>query len=315
LNFLRRFYLLLITVLLIVLVSIFLLSPQTVSVWAGTISEQSSLIRVLVTVVVGALLLFVTWLQIRPDPKAQMTGLMMRVSGAITEVSVESARERILKAVSDVPDVVSAEAQVKPIRGRADIELDVTVFGYEVKLPNKQKEINRALNQVINKQLGLRMASQPRVHIKIYGEEPKKPASPVLEKPLSPPISVIVEKPISSPEPEPKQSSGFLGGWRRESDLTTKSSEPTVEKVVSEPVEPIKPDFNPPVDAEKPTASRSDSFVLNLEKEIADSSTEDFFDEELGVKPMNGSDVGDLSDEDAPIDPDKPKESDTTNLP
>lgn len=294
-----------------------MLSPQTVSVWAGTISEQSSLIRVLVTVIVGALLLFVMWLQIRPDPKAQMTGLMMRVSGAITEVSVESARERILKAVSDVPDVVSAEAQVKPIRGRADIELDVTVFGYEVKLPNKQKEINRALNQVINKQLGLRMASQPRVHIKIYGEEPKKPASPVLEKPLSPSVSVVVEKPVSSLEAEPKQSSGFLGGWRRGSDDTPKSPEPepTVEKVVSKQVEPIKPDFKSPVDAEKPTASRSDSFVLNLEKEIADSSTEDFVDEELGVKPMTGSDVGDLSDEDAPADPDKPKESDTTNLP
>ncbi|MBZ0282493.1 MAG: hypothetical protein K8L97_17265 [Anaerolineae bacterium] len=303
---------------LIAFFALFLLTPQTIGMWAGAISEQPIIIRILAMVGGGLILLLLTWLQIRPDPKARMAGLMMRASGAITEVSVESARERILKAVSDVPDVVSAEAQVQPIRGRADIEMDVTVFGYDVKLPNKQKEINRALNQVINKQLGLRMASQPRIHIKIYGEEPKKPA-PVIEKPLPPPppVSVIVEKPAPPLEPEPKQTTGFLGGWRREPEIepvvsTPSEPDPVPQKVEvqqDEFVKPSEPDFESGVDSEKISSGSSGSFVLNLEKEIADSSTEDFVDEELGIKQVSGPDVGDLNDA---ADSDEPKDPDTT---
>lgn len=324
-NFLRRFYLSLITVLLIAFLGLFLLAPQTIGMWAGAISEQAIIVRILALVGGGLILLLLTWIQIRPDPKVRMTGLMMRASGAITEVSVESARERILKAVSDVPDVVSAEAQVQPIRGRADIEMDVTVFGHDIKLPNKQKEINRALNQVINKQLGLRMASQPRIHIKIYGDEPQKPA-PVVDKPLSPPppiSNIVVEKPAPLPEPEAKPSSTFLGGWRREPEVEPApvvTAKPIERELVLEKVDVLTDEPSKPVEALKPVvepekvSATSDAFELNLEKEIATSSTDDFVDEELGIKPMAGPDVGDLDDEDDEAsDSDKPKNPDTTD--
>lgn len=225
-NFLRRIYLLLVSLLLIIVVTALLLSPETVISWVGSISEITPLIRILLAVVFGLLLLALMYIQIRPDPLRNMSGLMMRGSGAVTEVSIESARERILKAVSEVPDVISAEADVKPINGKADIELQVVVFGHDVKLPTKQKEINRALKQVIDKQLGLRMAGQPRIHIRLQGRESSKPATasppPVVVPPVmvekeplpSVPAPQVVESP-KEPEPEVEQDAGSLfGGWR-----------------------------------------------------------------------------------------------------
>ncbi|HSS97168.1 MAG TPA: hypothetical protein VLK33_09065, partial [Terriglobales bacterium] len=211
-NFLRRVYLLLLGLLLVIMVTLLLLSPQAVGTWVGSISELSLVVRIIITVVVDLFLLALMYFQVRPDPGSKVTGLIMRGSGAVTEVSVESARERILKAVSDVPDVISAEATVKPVRGRAEIEMQVVVMGDEVRLPNKQKDINRALRQVIDKQLGLQIAGQPRIHIRIHGEEPVKPIVP-------PPVIPVIEKepPIVlptkiEPESEPRPLSSLFGG-------------------------------------------------------------------------------------------------------
>jgi hypothetical protein len=219
-NFLRRIYLLLLGLLLVIMVTLLLLSPQAVGGWVGSISELSPVIRLAVTIVIDLFLLLLMYLQVRPDPGAKVNGLVMRGSGAITEVSVESARDRILKAVSDVPDVVSVEADVKPVRGRAEIEMQVAVFGHDVKLPAKQKEIDRALRQVIDKQLGLQMAGQPRIQLRIHGEPEPKP--PVI---AAPPPVVIIEKETPPIQPLPaekvetvpdvKPSTGLFGGLGR----------------------------------------------------------------------------------------------------
>lgn len=305
-NLLRRLYLLLLSLALIALVGGALLFPETFQTVIGSISEQSSIIRLLVAVVVLLALLGLAWLQIKPDPRARMTGLMMRSSGAITEVGVDSTRDRILKAVSDVPDVVSVEAQVKPIRGRADIEMDVTVLGHDVKLPGKQKEIDRALNQVINKQLGLRMSGPPRIHIQIYGEE--KPVKPV----ITPPVTAVIEKPAAPylPPPEPEVKPVVLPIIEKPAPV--KPVEP-VEIVSTRFEEPILTKVEPipePVTATQETPKAEEPFSLNLEKEIADSATEDFVDEELGIKPVSGPDAGDLHHDQTGDDEENPAKID-----
>jgi hypothetical protein len=88
------------------------------------------------------------------------------------------------------------------------VDLQVVVQGgHDIKLPAKQSEINRALKQVIHKQLGLQMAGQPKVHIRLDTEG--KPA-PVLasisayREPARPP-QMIVTKPVQ-PTPKPLPS-------------------------------------------------------------------------------------------------------------
>jgi hypothetical protein len=245
-NFLRRIYLLLLGLLLVIMVTLLLLSPQAVGGWVGSISELSPVIRLAITIVIDLFLLLLMYLQVRPDPGSKLNGLVMRGSGAITEVSVESARDRILKAVNDVPDVVSVEAEVKPVRGRAEIAMQVAVLGHDVKLPAKQKEIDRALRQVIDKQLGLQMAGQPRIQLRIHGEPEPKP--PIV---AAPPPAVFVEKeavlpppvqplPVAKVEavPDVKPSTGLFGGLGRTEEPKAVDVKPLYEEPVVVKTEP-----------------------------------------------------------------------------
>ncbi|MBZ0275875.1 MAG: hypothetical protein K8I60_07020 [Anaerolineae bacterium] len=268
LNFLKRIYLVLVTFLLVLGIAAFLLAPGQVGGWlTSSVVEMSFVVRVIVTVLLSGLLLALTYIQVRPAP-SNHTGLVMKVSGAITDVSIESARDRILKAVEEVVDVVSAEADIKPVRGKADLELRVVVMGHGIKLPDKQKEINRALKQVINKQLGLQMAGRPRVHIQLYTDTPRSPAPVVTtpatpEKPAAPPVVSAPEpKPVTppppvetkAPEPEPKNGGGLFG-WRRDRHVEDKPAPvetPAAPVSVSPPVQPMP--VTPPTPA-KPVES------------------------------------------------------------
>ena len=126
-------------------------------------------------------------------------------------MGIDSARDRILRAVRDVPDVLSANATVKPVRGKADVELDVVVSHESISVPEKQREIDRALRQVINKQLGLQMAGKPRVHIRLDDEKVEAlpaPTTPETPEPPEPPAAVVVapvapiqEEVVAEPEP------------------------------------------------------------------------------------------------------------------
>lgn len=302
-SFLRRFYLVLITLALVASLSLFLLFPQTVNNWSAALSDQSPLIPVLVTAVLDILLLTLLYLQVRPDPRERATGLMMQASGAITEVSVESARDRILKAVSDVPDVISADAEVKPIRGKADVELQVTVMGHDVQLPAKQKEINRALNQVIHKQLGLRMAGQPRVHIRFHNEK-TVPSTSFVATPIEKPVEIAPPKPIAvaaevtpslkpAPvEPEPHKSFGLFNLPKREkADHDDKEViNPPVVKVAEEPPKLEGLPANEP--------EKDEVFGLDLEKEIANSAADDIEIDEVEKDPVEADE--DEKDESKP---------------
>ncbi len=226
-NFLTRVYLLLLVLLAGIALTVFLLWPAAVSDLAGSVAEMSPVLRLLAAAVVDLVLLALLFVQFRSNRRPETTGLMMRAPGAVTEVSIDSARDRILKAVSDVTDVVSVEAQVRPVRGRAEIDLDVEVLGDDVRLPDKQRDINRALKQVINKQLGLQMAGRPRVRIRLHGEKPVAPAPlpPVVERSIPAetvlpvertPEPVIDEPPVPPPaEPERRETGGLFGGLFR----------------------------------------------------------------------------------------------------
>jgi hypothetical protein len=225
-NFLKRLYLILVTVFLAVIVVMALLAPFQVGDWlTNTLAQTSVILRIVLGVILGGGLLALTYLQVRPVAQ-ERNGLVMRVSGAITDVSIESARDRILKTIEAVPDVISAEATIKPVRGRADMELRVVVMGHGIRLPDKQKEINRALKQVINKQLGLQMAGRPRIHIELHGVTDRD-AAPVTATPpadIKPPVKPAEPaKPVEAktpaktvePEEEAKNGGGLFGGWRR----------------------------------------------------------------------------------------------------
>ena len=170
-------------VVVLAFVTVVLLAPEMLERLFAGIGTVNVALRAAAMVVVNLFVLALMYLRLRRR-SVPNTGLTVQVQGALANVEVESARAIVLRAVRDVPDVRSAEATIRAVQGRADIEVDVTIASASVNVPDKQKEINRVLRQVINKQLGLRLEGRPRVNIRLEAPAPAL-ASSLLEKPAS----------------------------------------------------------------------------------------------------------------------------------
>lgn len=214
-SFIRKLIIVLVGVSLALLVTVLLLSPDAIMSLAFNIRDTSALIRLPLAIIIDVIVIALIVLLVRNErtPTA-VGGLTVKAQGAHADVSIESARERILRAVRDVPDVLSAQVEVKAIRGKADVDLDVLVSRHSINIPEKQKEIDRALRQVINKQLGLQMAGKPRVHIRM-DDEPSAAVAPQVTPVLAPPApvveapkteTVVVAEPVVEPKPDASES-------------------------------------------------------------------------------------------------------------
>jgi len=200
-SIIRRLFVFIFGLAILVLLTILALAPEQVA------SVNITVRGVLVVLADLALVVVLFRQLLRRPAKTVNGGLMVRAGGAITDVSVDSARERILRAVREVPDVISASAHVEAIKGQADVDLDVVVSGSTVNIPSKQKEIDRALRQVIGKQLGLKMAGHPRVHIQFQQVGSAAPAVPT-----SPPVAAAVPEPAKPVSPSTAVASSALFG-------------------------------------------------------------------------------------------------------
>lgn len=174
----RRIALLLPVFVVVALLTVLLLVPEAIS---DFVQSFAPLARLVVVIVMYALVVLGIYLGIRRSER-QISGLVVKARGALTVVSTESARDRVLAAVRELDDVTSADAQVTDRRGRALIALDVKVGGDSVSLPEKQKEITRILEKVIEKQLGVEMADRPTVQIGFTGDAAASLASAAAEE-------------------------------------------------------------------------------------------------------------------------------------
>ncbi len=226
LKLLRNILLILVAVSFAILVGVLLILPGTIVDIAESLTQVSLLIRLPIAILLVVLVIALPFLIIRAERERHRAeeSLQVRASGALADVSIESARTRIVKAVREVPNVVRAEAVVRALKGRADVDLDVVVSGDQTNIPRKQHEIDRALRQVINKQLGLQMAGKPKVHLRFENEEPAvtAPAAPV--KPLSLSSAVDTDRAKVEPAFVPSTLSNTLTireAWEGKSDSST----------------------------------------------------------------------------------------------
>jgi hypothetical protein len=255
LEFFRRTLLWIAVILASVFLTLVLLSPQVVGEQIETIRPA---FRLIVVIILNGALLLYFYFRIRQPRGSSETGLTVRTAGAITEVSVESTRERVLRAVSSLPDILSVNAEVLSVRGHADITLDVVVARDEINVPEKQKEIDRALRQVINKQLGLQMASQPRIRIEF--QSAKKPVVPV-----EPKLDTLPEPPQPAPEieskaevEEEKPHAGIFGGLFQKADDEKVDEKPELPEVEPQPDTPVEVSEVSPIEETTPQTSDGD---------------------------------------------------------
>lgn len=236
------------SLILVALLTVVLIAPTSVAPVLANLAEVNIAVRIAAVVVFYVLLLGLLYLQIRRTPRGSDKSDMLTVGvgGAITAITIESVRERILKAVSQIPDVASVGAELHSVRCKAAVELEVTMKNDEVNIPTKQKEISRAIEQVVKKQLGLQMAGPARINIRLSpvtppilpkpaqsATAPLTPAVPApapVSIPATPPPNIEQDEPLDEPEPR----GGLLGalGFNRHADET--------------PDEPQKPDESEP---------------------------------------------------------------------
>lgn len=172
----ERVLLALIGLLSITLVTVFFMVPEVVSNILDGLQGINIILRLGVVLVLDILILAFVYSRLRA-PSVAVEGLVVKAPGAITDIGIESARARILSGVQQVPNVIAADVKLEAIHGKAQIDLNVTVRDSNINVPRKQQEINQALKQVINKQLGLSILGRPRVHIHLDDERavPVKP--------------------------------------------------------------------------------------------------------------------------------------------
>src|SRR5687768_2177313 len=99
LNFFRRILLIVLGLLLVALITVVLLVPDTLVTIGQNLTQISPIIRTALVIVANVLVLAVLYLQVRPLPHANPNGLIVRTSGALADVSLDSAQQRILAAV------------------------------------------------------------------------------------------------------------------------------------------------------------------------------------------------------------------------
>ncbi len=194
-NFITRLLLILAVITLLVGVTVLLVSPQAVIAIAeglNSVDTAGRAIQLLLALLIDLLLLGLLYQLLR---RAVSRGLMVRARGARTEVSIDSVRRQIMAQISQLPDVLDAQTEVRAERGNARVTLRVRATP-DITVPDKQNEINRALRQVVEKQMGLRLAGPPVIHIEL--QTSKEPPEPPAEVAVPP-----VPRPTPRPQPEP----------------------------------------------------------------------------------------------------------------
>lgn len=167
---LRRFFSLLAVLILMIGVTALFAAPQLVANLAQNLSATSGGTRtalIVAAVVIDLLLAAVAVRIIRPPKKDE---LMVRTRGAKTQVSVDSVQRQINTRIAQVSDVLHVHTDVEVTKGSARVELHVRTRP-DIMIPEKQKEIGRVLRQLVEKQMGLRLASDPLIHIALATDE------------------------------------------------------------------------------------------------------------------------------------------------
>ncbi|MBN1964289.1 MAG: hypothetical protein JW910_06560 [Anaerolineae bacterium] len=168
-------------ILLVVAVTAFLVAPQVVIDLATSLNGDNVVVRVvqlIAALLIDVLLLFVVYRLIRPRDGAGR--LKVRARGAKAAVSLDSVQRQITMRVGQVADVLAVQAEVIDEGGAAQVTLNVRTRP-DVLVPEKKKEIERVLKQVVERQLGLKLAGPAEISIDLSADHLERGEPAVME--------------------------------------------------------------------------------------------------------------------------------------
>jgi len=117
---------------------------------------------VLCAVFIDVLLVGLLILEVRGPAKHTLR--VQRVGGGEVVVTAESLVERLQYQIDQLADVIGVRAHVAPRGGGVDVQVSLQT-GADVNVPEKAEQVLEITRQVVEDQMGLRLARKPRVNV------------------------------------------------------------------------------------------------------------------------------------------------------
>ena len=117
---------------------------------------------ILCTVFIDVLLVGLLVLEVRGPAKHTLR--VQRVGGGEVVVTAESLVERLQYQIDQMADVIGVRARVAPRGGGVDVQVSLQT-GADVNVPEKAEQVLEITRQVVEDQMGLRLARKPRVNV------------------------------------------------------------------------------------------------------------------------------------------------------
>lgn len=174
----------------------FLALMQAVAHWfRGTVFAAYSdtgrvLVRLILAIIWVALIGLLLWWELR-RPGSRTIEIARYTGGSTIRISTEAVQEKVKEHVDAIAGVLESRVRATGRNRAVDLRLDVSVTK-EVDLVAKAEEVAAVTRQVVQDQLGLRLASKPQVAIKA------RAGRPVIAKPLP-----VQEQPAPAPSLPP----------------------------------------------------------------------------------------------------------------
>ena len=240
-NFLKRLAISLGLIALLLIVTVILVAPQIVADLANQMAAAATPVRiveVLAAILIDAVLIGLIYRTAFPG---RIEGLTVRARGAKTAVSLDSVQRQINNTIAQVSDVLAVQTEVVDEQGDVRVALRVRTRP-DIMVPEKQKEISRTLRQVVEKQLGLRLAGPATIHIALSADD--------YETTEERSTLITTERDYVTPEPLPR--------YALASRATPAEAEDEFEEEdIEEEAEPAPPVVQPPARAAAPDEEKA----------------------------------------------------------
>lgn len=176
----------------------FLALMQSIADWfRGTVFAAYSdtgrvLVRLILAIIWVALIGLLLWWELR-RPGSRTIEIARYTGGSTIRIGTEAVQEKVKEQVDAIAGVLESKVRATGRNRAVELSLDVSVTK-DVDLVAKAEEVAAVTRQVVQDQLGLKLAGKPQVAIKA------KPGKPAIAKPL----------PIQEPAPAPAPASAPL---------------------------------------------------------------------------------------------------------
>jgi hypothetical protein len=219
-------------------VTLFVVFPRVVNELANLLGQMGDPIELLPALVHSGVALLIDFLLgyffvVRPLQHFRRSrgarGLIVRKGQGVAFMDTESVRQQIYAAISRIDAVKRTEVSVNNDLGRAEIQLNVLADN-QINAAKKKQEIRRETKKVVEDQLGIALAGEPMINMRLEPIAAEVPYAVPPEVPYTPPASQ--PKPAETPRPEPKPllSRLHLGGDRQPEAESLPAEEPEGEE-------------------------------------------------------------------------------------